>query len=887
MVELLTRSAYLLAGLLVLPALILVGFWLPAWLLPWWAALLAVVAVGGVRFAWRSVCQVQAISLAEQGSQLLATGQSEVAAAAAALAVERMGASSDAEVAGVVLPRTALVLERTGHAGPATGLWVRYGQWLSNRHRRQEAIEAFRNGIRLLDTIDESAACIGVRVQVANLLALEARFPEAADEFRAVVAGWGQLAGDVPPEYLDVVRLQMAEVLHRTGESDEAHAIIVSVPPEARARLPRELRRIADVLAMVDERRAAIREDRPRQPLAMPDVRPKVLSRLRRWWQPDTTAEFMAVWEQVTVAGAKGDYATAGRLLAKSEHMLRRVGGPAVDYLLDGMKAFEAADAKRWRDCLANLEAMRAGFLASLRGNTHPEGIATRMAYWGMLFDLGVEAAEECWKVDCNPETLLAGFDFADSAKCLVIHEGLRQAGQRAAAAPQDLWRPGRRDWRLLFPWDETNPPTGTAVATRELPSLAVPSKMPFTLPGATSGVVETAVPGRLSADDLLKLLPDDQTVVLAFFWAASDLLAVPLRRGADNQPAVVHTRGGFFRVAKCADELTAVDVPGFGPDGRPLTVAAAPAAPTPVQAHATPFERVTAAMRLDEILTFIEPDPVRLAAIHLVIVPDGPLYQLPLHAAGLAGGPRLFERVASVRYALSVRTLLYQLLGPPAGGDAMKGVFFACSDPDGRFLPGVAREAERVAAGTGAQHWWLHGDAGSADELATAANLRARHAAGNVLWLAGHGGPAETSGPPPRVEDAIRLSDGPLGLTRLIADGYDLRTVELVHLSCCLLGRLTVWDGAREVIGPNALLALAGARRVCSALWPLDDSAAVAFAAVWAAAVRARCFAGMPPGPHGFALAFKDALVAFRRNHGGEFGGEQYWAPYVLYGAG
>ena len=41
------------------------------------------------------------------------------------------------------------------------------------------------------------------------------------------------------------------------------------------------------------------------------------------------------------------------------------------------------------------------------------------------------------------------------------------------------------------------------------------------------------------------------------------------------------------------------------------------------------------------------------------------------------------------------------------------------------------------------------------------------------------------------------------------------------------------------------------------------------------------------PPGPHGFAIAFKQAIDAFRDFDNGRFDHEFYWAPYTLYGLG
>ena len=130
-------------------------------------------------------------------------------------------------------------------------------------------------------------------------------------------------------------------------------------------------------------------------------------------------------------------------------------------------------------------------------------------------------------------------------------------------------------------------------------------------------------------------------------------------------------------------------------------------------------------------------------------------------------------------------------------------------------------------------------------------------------------------------------LSDGPVSISRMMSEGYDLRNWRLLHISCCLLGRLSELGASKEVLGYIAVLTLLGCRRVVSAQWRLSDAGGAEFARHWIAAINKHVFGNTPPGPHSFAIAFKEALDCFRRAEKGRFDHEFYWAPYTLYGLG
>ncbi len=94
--------------------------------------------------------------------------------------------------------------------------------------------------------------------------------------------------------------------------------------------------------------------------------------------------------------------------------------------------------------------------------------------------------------------------------------------------------------------------------------------------------------------------------------------------------------------------------------------------------------------IQISRLIRIIEPDPELRRMLHLILVPDGPLFCLPLHAAvSRASMTRLYEIVASVRFAVSLRTLELQhrvqaRRAPDEQNDQdLRGVAFA--NPDWR----------------------------------------------------------------------------------------------------------------------------------------------------------------------------------------------------------
>lgn len=489
-----------------------------------------------------------------------------------------------------------------------------------------------------------------------------------------------------------------------------------------------------------------------------------------------------------------------------------------------------------------------------------------------------------------------------DASRCAYLREGLsRHLGATMSGPRADSWRAAPRSWRDAFlcsspqsPWRRRGDPAFRGRIGGEPVDAAV---------AAMEGVVEAADPLKnrlcepIDQTTLLSLLPDEHTVLLQLYFLDDDLWVLPICRNPGGQPRIVLGSEGFVvrpgvrprlrdLAARQYEEVARFIQEGMGA----RTARARGQATTLLQLYNEVWDTLGGGEILELLgqeLTF------DLNELDLVLVPDGSLCELPLHAVVVNdAGERLYECVRTVRYGLSLQTLRLQqecdelgsgLSGKPWGG--LRGVLFA--DPESadarNALPGVREEAAllvREAPGG----WWTHGDATAPDLRATPANFLRRHGSGNLLWAAGHG--AELTN-----EDdegfALHLCDGQIGPRELLGEAYDFRNVDLFVLSACWLGKVNPGRGInREIESYQAILALRGCKRVTSALWPLSDDAAPRFAAHYFAALRATCFDGRRER-NSFAGAFKTAITAFRRDDDGRFDHEFFWAPYTFYGLG
>lgn len=583
-----------------------------------------------------------------------------------------------------------------------------------------------------------------------------------------------------------------------------------------------------------------------------------------------------------------------------------------------------AFDLRRWEKGRRHLAEAQTHLLHHLSQNRRPEAVGNLMAEYGYLFELGLKACERAGReaTSGRADRMWHGLEFADGAKCVAIREGLRRHGRRdSEKEPSVPWRAAPPDRGGLFVARQPAGPgnvLGVHRAVRGPYDLAAvgsagPAESVLEFPGEIDEAKrEYCQPVDRAA--VKRLLPDRDTVLVVVFFDGDDLVVLPIRKDAADEPQILHTSAGYFRVPGVLPKLRPLI---HKQEGHVLAIAdeelglcGLPADELRREADMTPiYQKLYKVLNLEGLLDLIEPDPERRADLHLVLIPDGPLYRLALHAAcKTRESPRLYAQFKSLRYGLSLRTLeLQQQIQDrhaevEAGDRTLRGVAFANPDREVRIrlIEGVIRETQVLVEETNPASWWLHGEREPPDQQAIRANLRERHRAGNIGWTMGHGVDFETArvrglkddfilpdGRPVPPEESLLLCDGLVSMSRMLAEGYDLSNWRLFHISACLLGRLRELGASKEVLGYIAVLTLLRCRRVCSALWPIWDPAAPEFTRHWIGAIHRHVFGLQPPGPHAFAVAFKEALDNFRRANNGQFDHEYFWAPYTLYGLG
>ncbi len=205
---------------------------------------------------------------------------------------------------------------------------------------------------------------------------------------------------------------------------------------------------------------------------------------------------------------------------------------------------------------------------------------------------------------------------------------------------------------------------------------------------------------------------------------------------------------------------------------------------------------------------------PVRshLTRPRLLIVPHGPLHQLPFHA--LFDGQRFLVEEHECAYAPGVSVAVKLLRTARAQHPGPQGVAFAgfaLSEPG---IPHTREEVTNAAAHFKQAHAYC-------DAAATRANFAASAGEADIIHLATHGLFRATN----PYFSALKLADGWLDVRAL----YELKVrAELVVLSTCESGAGHVHGGG-DVIGITRGFLGAGARRLVASLWNLHDASAAA----------------------------------------------------------
>ena len=288
-----------------------------------------------------------------------------------------------------------------------------------------------------------------------------------------------------------------------------------------------------------------------------------------------------------------------------------------------------------------------------------------------------------------------------------------------------------------------------------------------------------------------------------------------------------------------------------------------------------------TLARLVEEIEEALEP------GAQVLLVPDGPLVNLPLHLVPC--GARDWGRERTLNVLPAAR--LVEAFSPATGGRPSRSL--VAGDSDGT-LPGARDECIAVGAALGSSP--LLGPACTVEAVAAALGGGRL----DVIHLALHGrGDSARGG---RAALRFATADGAtwVPFDDLLHLGLD---AELVFLSGCSTAIAGPVHGQAPVSAAQAALE-AGAGAVIACLWPVDDQAATAFATALYAALLPAWNAGpadlrmaMASARQAVRAADPAALAGWRRDGRRGRGPEQSpavepavadalrWAPFVLFG--
>jgi CHAT domain-containing protein len=423
----------------------------------------------------------------------------------------------------------------------------------------------------------------------------------------------------------------------------------------------------------------------------------------------------------------------------------------------------------------------------------------------------------------------------------------------------------------------------------------------------------------QLLKEDLKFALPDENTVVLHFVAAKDEMFIVSMRKKSGTEDVVGEINRLTVPIKQIADACSKLEME--------------------VLTGTDSFSRdLYWMLSIEELLNATVPNPKMQECLHIIIIPDGPLIGVPLHAIADDRGKCLIERVASIRYAASLSSLIWQARHEDiktkvpqhnkwsAAFFGNSGTEFLCATPgsdlfcgpkrvdeisevlsvqchkamatiweelaQGRIstISGTSLQVERelgfVLTNTPSVEWNVFSENANEDKVCSRANFAMHHRWVDILWLATHGGLAIDCLPDGQEVESFSalMCDGVVSCERMLAENYDFSTLALFHSSCCWLGKGGV-SGYKEVDGFVATLTSSGCRRISAALWELDDRAAFFFAKHFSKALSEHVFDARNVQPHAFAMAFKQALINLREEDG--MSGVSKWAPFVLFGLG
>jgi CHAT domain-containing protein len=620
-----------------------------------------------------------------------------------------------------------------------------------------------------------------------------------------------------------------------------------------------------------------------------------------------------------------GDYEGLATCLSGARHVAQRVRHPAELARLatyQGLLHYNQQAAGR--ALIAFRRAVRFA-LEAIDAGKHPHQVGFLASTFDPAFMGGISIAMEIAQ-NCARALGIAIY-FLDARQCIALRESQASVSPlRRPRAPRAKWRPSVGDSPFQHEAQPSRPTTGAPEPTggrnpdprRLFEDSLVADLWDYKIakPLRRQRKTEARLGRPIGIRGCGQLIPDPTTVIVLITSYFSDLLYIPIRLDESGLPEIVTGTRNFLRLADGADAMTAFDNDNFQNELahvfalREKAFATSSNAQPPTDSEILQqvdwqhmLRALAKDLHLDGLLGLIEPDLSRRQQLNLVLVPDRSVCRLPLQAAIMGDGRYLYQHVASLRHAHSLSVLRLQTAISESLSDrelkrGLRGVAFACPSaakrPDGalRQLHGVHQEVEALLEETGSRSWWLHGDRPGADDEATCAHFLERHNAGNVLVAMGHGDTLPiyrdqgSTDVPCGATATFQMTDGYLTQARLQSWPFDFRRVELVFFSACFLGRLES-VGEHEIDGFLTSLAMAGSRRILTALWDLPDESAPKFTRCLIRSLKEEVFEPRATGPHRFAAALRTAVDAFRSLDGGKYDHPYFWAPYVLYGLG
>jgi CHAT domain-containing protein len=333
---------------------------------------------------------------------------------------------------------------------------------------------------------------------------------------------------------------------------------------------------------------------------------------------------------------------------------------------------------------------------------------------------------------------------------------------------------------------------------------------------------------------ELRSLLPDRRTLLVSFAALDKTIAIFTVERGADGEPKLALHRVNVDRdefgkrVAAYRDSLAARD-PGY-------------------RAEAQKLYRM-----------LLAPIAAQLAGkTSVVIVPDGPLWNLPFHSLMDPEGRHAIERFA-IWYAPSL-TVLHQ----ESRQRTQNRTLLAVGAPRGN-LPNAAAEARELGRLYGAGSTVLTG----AD--ATEARWRELAPKSGILHLATHG-VLNNSNP---LFSYLELAGGGVIEARSLLD-LELQA-SLAVLSACESGRGEIRDG-EGVVGLAWAMMVAGVPSVVVSEWKVDSASTTQLMLGFHRVLRSA------PDPSK-AAALRSAALALMKQP--EYRHPYYWAGFRLLGNG